>query len=206
MLTLAYKDVAYDLNIVCSLSPDAGFFHTNPLGKIPAYQDERITLSDSTVICEYLNERYPMPELLPFGAAQRARTRWLEEYADSVLADVCSHQITHQKLIKPLLTGQDPDLDTIEKAVTEQLPLLLDYLEIQIANKQYFVAETLSMADLSISSQLMCLRAVGIVVDISRWPRIGRYMSRLCSGTIYKNQIDSEDQYLQQQLKQQGAA
>ena len=51
----------------------------SPIRRIPVLIDDRVTLADSTVILEYLNERHPKPPLLPADLAQRATARWLEE-------------------------------------------------------------------------------------------------------------------------------
>ena len=59
MLALAHKGVEYDQVIVSPANRTEDFFRISPLGKIPAYKDDRITLCDSTVICEYLEEKYP---------------------------------------------------------------------------------------------------------------------------------------------------
>ena len=61
----------------------------SPLGKIPAFADGKLKLADSSVICEYLEEQYPAVPVLPKTAADRARARWLEEFADSKLAELC---------------------------------------------------------------------------------------------------------------------
>lgn len=193
MLALAHKGVEYDQVIVSPDNLPEDYFQISPLGKIPAYKDDRIELSDSSVICEYLDEKYPTPELFPFGAAQRARTRWYEEYADTALAEICRGKIFDNSVIKPLVLNQESNRDEVEKAVTEELPNVLDYLESELADKRYFVAGILSVADLAISSQLLCLRLAEISLDISRWPRLGSYLSRLCAKDIYQAQIKIED-------------
>src|SRR6266849_6618741 len=38
---------------------------------VPFFGDDRLSLCDSTAICEYLEERYPAPRLLPVELAQR---------------------------------------------------------------------------------------------------------------------------------------
>jgi glutathione S-transferase len=47
--------------------------------------DGDLTLFDSTLIFEYLEDAYPAPPLYPSGAAARARCRQLELYADEIL-------------------------------------------------------------------------------------------------------------------------
>lgn len=57
----------------------------NPKGQVPVLVDGDLTLFDSTVIAEYLEEAYPDPPLYPKGAAARARCRLLELEADEIL-------------------------------------------------------------------------------------------------------------------------
>ncbi len=57
----------------------------NPKGQVPVLIDGELTLFDSTVIVEYLEEAYPEPSLYPEGARARARCRLLELTADEIL-------------------------------------------------------------------------------------------------------------------------
>jgi glutathione S-transferase len=57
----------------------------NPKEQVPVLVDGGLTLYDSTVIIEYLEEAYPVPQLMPRDAAARARCRLLELEADEVL-------------------------------------------------------------------------------------------------------------------------
>ena len=57
----------------------------NPKGQVPVLVDGDLTLFDSTLIFEYLEEAYPAPALLPRGAAARAACRVMELRADEVV-------------------------------------------------------------------------------------------------------------------------
>src|SRR5262249_56102734 len=57
----------------------------NPKGQVPCLVDGDLVLYDSTVILEYLEDRHPVPELMPREPAARARCRLLELEADEVL-------------------------------------------------------------------------------------------------------------------------
>src|SRR6202140_2366359 len=57
----------------------------NPKGQVPVLVDGDLTLFDSTVILEYLEDAHPVPPLYPAGAAARARCRRLELTADEIL-------------------------------------------------------------------------------------------------------------------------
>ena len=57
----------------------------NPKRQVPCLVDGDVTLYDSTLILEYLEDRYPTPPLMPRDPAGRARCRLLELEADEVL-------------------------------------------------------------------------------------------------------------------------
>lgn len=57
----------------------------NPKRQVPVLVDGDLAVYDSTLICEYLEERHPDPPLLPKGVAERARCRQQEAAADEIL-------------------------------------------------------------------------------------------------------------------------
>src|SRR6185295_15846638 len=79
----ALKAVEVEIDPIVAFFADEAFDAISPLRRIPVYRDERVTLCDSSVICQYLEDRYPSPSVYPTDVAQRAEARWLEEYADT---------------------------------------------------------------------------------------------------------------------------
>ena len=71
------KGVPYRLDPIVPFFGDDRFSELNPLRRIPVFIDDEVSVSDSTVICEYLEERYPSPPLLP-ASAGRARAGALD--------------------------------------------------------------------------------------------------------------------------------
>ena len=57
----------------------------NPKGQVPVLEDGGLTLFDSTLIFEYLEDAYPTPALYPSGAADKARCRLMELTADEIM-------------------------------------------------------------------------------------------------------------------------
>ena len=57
----------------------------NPKAQVPVLVDGDLTLFDSTVIAEYLEDAYPQHPLFPKEPKARARCRLLELYADEIL-------------------------------------------------------------------------------------------------------------------------
>src|SRR6202790_5128856 len=54
----------------------------HPLGKVPYIEVDGVTIYDSTVIDEFLDERYSWPRLMPADALARAKVRMVEQFAD----------------------------------------------------------------------------------------------------------------------------
>ena len=57
----------------------------NPVGKVPALIDDGVIVHDSTIINEYLEDKFPRNNLLPADPVERARARKFEDYADAYL-------------------------------------------------------------------------------------------------------------------------
>ncbi len=74
-LVLAAKGVVYDLVQVNPHSPPEDLLDLNPYNTIPTLVDRDLVLYDTSVICEYLDERYPHPPLMPVDPLSRARLR-----------------------------------------------------------------------------------------------------------------------------------
>ena len=77
-IALDTKGVPYEIVKQMPFSGDQDYLAINPLGKIPALVDGDLTLSDSKVICRYLEDAYPEPALYPKAPVDRARADWLE--------------------------------------------------------------------------------------------------------------------------------
>jgi RNA polymerase-associated protein len=74
-LVLAAKGVAYDFVAVNPTSPPEDLVDLNPYHSVPTLVDRDLVLYETGVICEYLDERYPHPPLMPIDPLSRARLR-----------------------------------------------------------------------------------------------------------------------------------
>ena len=76
LVFLHCKKIAYQIDPIVPFFGDERFSKLSPVWRIPVPLDDRVTLCDSSVICQYLEERYPDPSLYPRDIADRARARW----------------------------------------------------------------------------------------------------------------------------------
>jgi glutathione S-transferase len=90
-IALAEKGLAYErVEVGWSLARRYEPHHPdvvalNPKRQVPVLVDGDLAVYDSTLIFEYLEDRYPEPRLHPAGPAARARCRQLEAAADEIL-------------------------------------------------------------------------------------------------------------------------
>jgi len=190
-VALAEKGIAYDLDPVIPVNVSDDYRKLSPLGKIPAFKDGDNVLCDSSVICAYLERKQPQPALYPSGTYDFARALWFEEYSDTALAQTIGPKIFFQKVIAPAFFKRPTDEEMVTKAVSEELPPLLDYLEGQL-NGDYFVANAFSIADLSVESQLVNFYHAGFKLDAAKWPKLAKWNDRMRGRASFKPLIEEE--------------
>ncbi len=86
-IVLAEKGVEYETVSIDLSDRPAWLYEKNSVGKVPVLEEDTLVLPESAVICEYLEERYPEPPLLPADAAERALVRLQVERFDQNLGD-----------------------------------------------------------------------------------------------------------------------
>ena len=74
-LVLAAKGVTYDRVLVASGEVPEDLLDLNPYASTPTLVDRDLVLHDPMIVCEYLDERYPHPPLMPIDPLSRARVR-----------------------------------------------------------------------------------------------------------------------------------
>ncbi|WP_266169849.1 glutathione S-transferase N-terminal domain-containing protein [Dyella subtropica] len=74
-LVLAAKGVSYERVLIDPNKPPEDLIDLNPYSTTPTLIDRELTLYGTSVVCEYLDERYPHPPLMPIDPLSRARLR-----------------------------------------------------------------------------------------------------------------------------------
>lgn len=178
LVSLAVKGVAYRIDPITPFFGDDRFQEISPLRRVPVLIDDAVTICDSTVICEYIDELYPGPALLPADPAARARARWLEEFADSRMGDVFIWRLFNQLVIRRAVWGERPDGAVVEKALLEEVPAILDYLEDQPVSGP-FLFGPLSIADIAVGAMFRNFGFAGQTIDAQRWPCVAAWVERI---------------------------
>jgi glutathione S-transferase len=83
---LAFERVMVPFNQTLGYAPkNAEVQRINPKAQVPVLVDGDVSLYDSTLIIEYLDEAYPQPALFPQSAKDRAQCRMWDVFADEVM-------------------------------------------------------------------------------------------------------------------------
>ena len=193
---LTEKNVPYELVATNPFDKSADFVRRSPLGRIPALEDEQgRALADSTVIAEYLEERFPTPPLFPRDPYERARVRWFDEYADGGMAASLTAKVFFQRVISAKLIKGGCD-EAIVASGLKELPTFLGYLERELAGHQYLVAEAFTLADISVACQLVNLRHAGVEVDAAKFPAVAAWFERVVGRPSLQALVEQDQGFL----------
>lgn len=175
---LNLKGVAYEIDPITPFFGDDQFEQLSPLRRIPVLVDGDLSLCDSSVICAYLDEAYPGHPLLPVDPKDRARARWLEEYADSRMGDVFIWGLFYQLIVHPAVWGEKGDRERVERTLSSDAPGVLDYLEGQVPPDGFLFGDV-GLADISLATFFRNAAYARFVIDGSRWPRTAAFVERV---------------------------
>ncbi|SNS45643.1 Glutathione S-transferase [Sphingomonas laterariae] len=189
---LALKGLDYEIDPITPFFGNDGFGEISPLRRIPVLIDGDLVLCDSSAICAYLDEAYPGHPLLPADVKDRARARWLEEFADTRMGDVFIWGLFYQRFVHPAVWGEPGDAARVERTLAEDAPAVLDYLE-TLAPAQGFLFGDIGLADIAIASFLRNAAYVGFAVDAARWPLTAAFVERVLAHDSLAHLLPFED-------------
>jgi len=194
-IALAEKGLEYKLEPVNPFVPPPEFLSISPLKRIPALRDTELpepnTLADSSIICDYLEHKFPKPALYPSDPYARARALWFEEYADSAVAQAVGAGLFFERIVKKLMRGQT-DEAICQATLKDKLPPLFDYLEREVGAREFLVADRFTIADIAVGSMFVNFAHCGESVDAARWSRLAAYVQRLHVRPSFKALVDEE--------------
>ena len=186
------KGLAYEVDPITPFFGNDEFRRLSPLCRIPVLIDGDFSVSDSSVICAYLDEAYPGHPLFPADPKDRARARWFEEFADTRLGDIFIWALFYQKVVRPLVWGEATDQERVEKALKEDIPVALDYLERELPGEGFLFGD-IGVADISVASFFRNGAYAGFEVDASRWPRTAAFVERTLAHPCIAGLLRLED-------------
>ncbi|MES2354116.1 MAG: maleylacetoacetate isomerase [Pseudomonadota bacterium] len=173
-IALNLKGIKYEQVAVSLLKGEQltdAFKTINPQGLVPVLEDGPQILSQSLAICEYLEEAYPEPPLLPKTAVERAHVRTI------ALAVACEiHPLNNLRVLKHLKNalGQDEEQRDAwyRHWVTEGLGTLETMLAASAWTGRYCHGDIPGLADIFLIPQVA--NAIRYQCPLDPYPTISR--------------------------------
>jgi len=155
-LCLAEKKIEVELIEERYWEQDGDFLRRNPAGKIPVLKMGGQTMSDSTAIREYLEEKHPSPALLPRSAEQRYEARRLVGWFDDKFYHEVTAKLLGERVFRKVMGTGYPDSANV-KAGAKAIRYHLDYMTTLLDERRWLAGNEMTLADFAAAAQLSCL-------------------------------------------------
>src|SRR5580693_10665931 len=159
-ISLREKAVPFQLALPGGLGAGGAageFAEANPRAEVPVLIDGEARVFDSTIILEYLEDRFPAPALLPPSAADRARVRMIEDVMD-----------THYEAINWAMgeinwfrRAEGEAAEALKATAARQTQGFLAWLERQLGGRTWFNGESFGWGDLAVVPYVAASAAMG---------------------------------------------
>lgn len=189
---LALKGLDYEIDPITPFYGNDSFERLSPLRRIPVLIEDDLVLCDSSIICAWLDEAHPERPLLPESPKDRARARWLEEYADTRLGDVFIWGLFYPKFVHPVVWAEPGDSARIAKTLAEDLPRELDYLERELPGEGWLFGDDIGLAEIAIATFFRNGAHVGVEPDRARWPTVASFVERALAHACFASLLPFE--------------
>lgn len=148
-IALREKNIAFDLktpDAIGSGQSGGEFMAANPRGEVPVLIDGDLAVFDSTIILEYIEDKWTDTPLRPAAPADRARMRLIEEVCD-----------THYEAINWGLgeitwfrRGEGAVADALRDKAADQTEMMQAWLTRQLGGRDWFNGAGFGWGDLSV--------------------------------------------------------
>ncbi len=146
----------------------------NPYGQVPILVERDLILYESNIINEYIDERFPHPQLMPGDPVERARVRlFLLNFEKELFTNVV---VLETRGVKSNDNAMEKARSHIRDRLTQLAPVFL--------KNKFMLGDNFSMLDVSIAPLLWRLDMYGIELSKNAAPLL-KYAERIFSRPAY---------------------
>ena len=189
-LVLAEKKMDVELIEERYWEQSTEFLRRNPAGKVPILRHEGALLTESTPICEYIEELNPEPPLVPKDAKARYEMRRLVSWFD----DKFHHEVTSNLLyerVNKKVSGQGfPDSKNIKEGA-RKIKYHLDYMAWLLEHRRWLAGDTMTLADFAAAAHLSSLDYISDV-DWNRSSVVKDWYAKIKSRPAFRNILSDQ--------------
>ncbi len=142
----------------------------NPYGSVPVLVERDLVLSEANIINEYIDERFPHPQLMPADPVMRARARlFLYNFEKDLFSHIPDLESTDEQTV-------DKARKTVRDNLTQMVPIF--------SHQSYLLGDEYSMLDVAVTPLLWRLQHYGIEMPNQAAPLL-KYAERLFARPLY---------------------
>jgi glutathione S-transferase len=184
-LVLAEKGIEVELieERYWELRPE--FLRMNPSGKVPVLKTKKITLAESSAICEYLEDIHPEPALMPVDTERRAEMRRLVGWFDDKFYREVTVNLLGERLQKKLMGGGYPESKNV-KAGSKNIRYHLKYMSYLLDRRRWLAGDRMTLADFSAAAQISCLDYISDV-DWNSYDLVKDWYAKIKSRPAFRS-------------------
>ena len=173
-LVLFEKGMDFEVRDVDLFNKPEDISTMNPYGQVPILVERELILYESNIINEYIDERFPHPQLMPADPLMRARARpMLFNFEKELFVHV---HVLESERAKANDKSHDKARAEIRDRLTTLAPLFL--------KNKYMLGDEFSMLDVAIAPVLWRLDHYGIELSKTAAPLM-KYAERIFSRPAY---------------------
>ncbi len=170
---MSEKDTNVEVVEYAEEAPPEDLLQLNPSGEEPTLVDRDLVLYNDYVVCEYLDERYPHPPMMPVDPVSRARVR------------MALHSIRQDwdPLISSILKGEG-DVPEKRRNLREQLSMITP----AFVDTPYFLSEEMTLVDAMLVPVLWRLEDLGLKLPAAARPLL-QYADRMFASQGFQESL-----------------
>lgn len=155
----------------------------NPLGKVPALDDDGFVLFESRAIIRYLDETQPGAKLTPADPKGRAVMEQWISFEQSHFAPP-TMKIVMNLMFAPMM-GKTPDQAVVEAGITE-MNASLDAMEKQLTKTPFIAGQQFTLADIGFMPYLEYLAATPAISHVNDRPAVAKWWKTISERASWK--------------------
>ena len=176
-MVLCEKGVSVDVVDVDPSQIPENLSEINAYGTLPTLLDRELVLYKSTVIMEYLDERFPHPPLLPVYPVARAQCRLLMHRIE----------LDWSKRVDVLMAGRGREtaMDKARKELRESLTAIAPVF----ADRSFFMNDEFTLVDCFVAPILWRLNALDLKMSARQLKPMQRYMNDMFERDTFQESL-----------------
>lgn len=164
-IVLAEKGVSVEIEQVEPDNLPQDLIDLNPYQTVPTLVDRELTLYESRIIMEYLDERFPHPPLMPVYPVARGESRLM----------MLRIEKNWYSLMYKIEQGNETEAESARRQLREELLAIAPIF----GQTPYFMSEEFSLVDCYLAPLLWRLPQMGIELNGTGSKELKGYMTRV---------------------------